>query len=223
MKKLLSFLCIVMLTFLTAFAATCDKNNGGEQQSSLSSSSEAEEVLSNVTLANYHVTLYQGKTYQMQATIDESLTGVLVFWSVNDTSIATIDDNGLITASTQNTGTTIGYVQCGLERLPFEITVLPYVPENSYFAAFAKTEFNLNVNGEINLSDGLRVTLGEQEISDYSITATVVSDETAVSLTDGVLKGLKTTESAVSVLLTVSSTVDGVAYSAQQLITVNVY
>jgi hypothetical protein len=159
----------------------------------------------------------------MQATIAEELSGVLVFWSVNDTSIATIDDNGVIKASTENTGTTIGYVQCGIERLPFEITVLPYAPEDSYYASFAKTSYNLNVEGEVNLSDGLHVTFGSQTLTDYTITATVISDDTAVSCTNGVLKGLKATDSAVSVLLTVTSVINGETYSAQQLILVNVY
>ena len=87
---------------------------------------------------------------------------------------------------------------------------------------FTQKQFTLNVGSEYNLYSAITVKLGEKEVTEYSITGEA-DDENAVSLTDGVLKGLQTCESGVNVLITLSAIVDGVAYETQALITVFIY
>ena len=211
MKKLFTLFCIPVLLFAMLFGVAC-----GDKETT---SSEEKKDLIAITMAT--VEIAEEKTFQLEVVLDESVEeGRILVWSSSDPSVATVDQNGLVTAIKK--GTAICSVSCGKDTARCVITVTDYQPEASFSAVWTQKQFTLNVGSEYNLYSAITVKLGEKEVTEYSITGEA-DDENAVSLTDGVLKGLAANADGVNVLLTVSADVDGVAYETQALITVFIY
>ena len=211
MKKLWALFCIPVLLFAMMFGVAC-----GEKKTT--SSEEKKDLIS---LNTTTVEIAEEKTFQLEAILDEGVEeGRILVWSSSDPSVATVDQNGLVTAVKK--GTTICSVSCGKDTARCVITVTDYQPEVSFSAIWTQMQFTLNVDSEYNLYSAITVKLGENEVEEYLLTG-VADDGAVVAITDGVLKGLQTCESGVNVLITLSATVDGVAYQTQSLITVYVY
>ena len=211
MKKLFTLFCIPVLLFAMLFGVEC-----GDKKTT--SSEEKKDLIALVTT---NVSMAEETTFQLEVVLDESVEeGRILVWSSSDTSVVTVDQNGLLTAVKK--GTAICSVSCGKDTARCVITVTDYQPEDSFSIALTQEEFSLNVGGEYNLYNVVTAKFGAAEVTGFSI-AGVSDDATVVSLTDGVLMGLAANADGVNVLLTVSADVDGASYQAQALITVYVY
>lgn len=188
--------------------AGCGQNNNEN-----AAPQEGEEMnQSLVSLSTSVISISEEKTYQLTATIDESLNRYLVFWSTRDEEIATVSDSGLVTAL--KVGTTICEVQCGKYFARCSITVTNYMPEDNLFVSFEKYEYNLNVDDEYVINP--IVKLGDKTIADYSLTMEV-GDSSILSTNNKTIKALKVGESDVLLTFTYQD------YTAQSLIYVKVY
>ena len=216
MKKLLALLCIPCL--LAAFATGCKDKKGDDV---VSDSSVEETVSADITLNTNKVGIYLGESFQLIPTVAEAKKGALVFWSVLNESVATVDDNGLVTAV--GVGTTVCYAQCGETTVPCSITVYEKALTSSFHLAMDKTQYVLNVNDTYNLFSDISVRFGDKVVTEYTLTGEVNGDATAqATVENGELKAGAVAGTA-ELLLTVSATIDGNTYTDQQMITVSVY
>lgn len=216
MKKILALLCIPCL--FAAFAIGCNDNKGG---ATTSESSVEETVSADITLNTNKVGIYLGESFQLIPTVAEDKKGALVFWSVLNESVATVDDNGLVTAV--GVGTTVCYAQCGETTVPCAITVYEKALTASFRLAMDKTQYALNVNDTYNLFSDVNVSFGDKVVTEYTLTGEVNGEATAqVTVENGELKAGDVAGTA-ELLLTVTATIDGNTYTDQQMITVNVY
>ena len=171
---------------------------------------EEEKVM--LSLNTNSISISKEKTYKLEATVDSSLSKYLLFWSVENENVATIDDDGLVHAV--NTGYTICIAQCGRYQARCAVEVTPYVPNSSFSVSFEKTTFSLNVNDTYKLVP--TVKLGDTVITNYSSTG-AVSNSSVISYSNDVISALSAGES--DILLTYSYQ----EYSVQQLLHVVVY
>lgn len=114
MKK--SIIGVAALLCLTALVG-CNNNNNSESSSNMSSSQDSGSSSSSsynpdiirvqsvsITPGKSSVYLDSGNTIQLKATVNPTnATNKSVTWSSSDTSIATVDDNGLVTCLDQGT------------------------------------------------------------------------------------------------------------------------
>lgn len=210
MKKLLTLFCMPVLLFAMLLGGC-----GGDKKTSMGENKDL------ISLNTTSVEITEESTFQLEVILDESVEeGRILVWTSSDPTVATVDQNGLVTGLKK--GTAICSVSCGKDTARCVVTVGDYLPSDSFSVTLTQEEFTLNVDGEYNLYAAVKAKLGSADVTDYTLTGQS-DNEAVVSLTDGVLKGLQTNVEGVNVLLTVSATVDGRAYSAQALITVFVY
>ena len=201
MKKLFSFLAlaVALISCGTASKARVINRSGNSTQAM-------------ITLNVNTVSISEEKTFQLEATIDPSLSRYLLFWSSENEDVATIDDHGLITAV--KVGYTICVAQVGSYFARCAVEVTNYVPDDDLSVSFAKTSYNLNVNDTYELSPVVK--LGKEVITDYTVTA-LISDNNIVSYSNNVITALRAGQC--DILLTYSY----LEYSIQQLLHVAVY
>ena len=196
MKRLLAFLLFIPLMI------------GGCKQNS-SSSHEQEPNL--ISLSETTITLSEDKTHQLVVTIDDSLKNYLVFWTMRDESIASVED-GLVTA--KKVGSTICTVQVGKYSANCAVNVTNFEPLADLNIILNETEYNLNVNDTFTLP--IVVKYGSETIADYTISGEP-SNSNVVSFTNGILTALAVGQSDILLTVTYESC------TANKLINVNVY
>ena len=158
------------------------------------------------------ISISEEKTFKLEATIDPSLQKYLLFWSIENENVATVDDNGLVTGI--KTGYTICTAQCGKYQVRCVVEVTPYVPGESLSVSFEKTEFALNVGDSYKLNTVVK--LGKEVITNYSVSAQI-ENSSVVSFTNETINALSSGESKLLV------TYSYLEYSVQQLLNVVVY
>ena len=204
-KRLLAIFPLVFVLFgCTIF------NKNKNKTPDNSANSEPQKAM--VELNTNSISLSEEKSYQLEARIDSSLSKYLLFWSIENENIATIDDNGLVTAV--STGYTICVAQCGKYQARCVVEVTPYVPNSSLSVSFEKTSFILNVNDTYTLNP--IVKFGGSVVSEYS-SSSQISNSAVVSYSNNTITALSVGEC--DILLTYSY----LEYSIQQLLHVVVY
>ena len=173
--------------------------------------SKNKEEKTYLSLSETAITLSEDQTFQLEATIDKSLDGYIVFWNIRDEDVASVD-NGLITA--KKVGSTICTVQVGQYTADCAVNVVSFAPVETLDISLEKNEFNLNVDDEYELP--LTVTLGNQIITDYQLSADI-SDKSVASFNNKTITALSS--GTTTMLLTATYQ----ECTANELITVTVY
>lgn len=207
-KRILAVFPLIFVLFGCSFNLFNKNKNKTPEQSD--NNTEPEKVM--VSLNTNSISISQEKTYKLEATIDSSLSKYLLFWSVENENVATVDDNGLVTAV--STGYTICTAWCGKYQARCVVEVTPYVPNNSLSVSLEKTSFTLNVDDAYSLNPVVK--FGNTVVTNYSV-ASQISNSSVVSYSNNTITALQAGES--DILLTYSY----LEYSVQQLIHVVVY
>ena len=175
MKKLLNVL-IVMLLGVCCFTAC----GGGEMQESSSSSSEVKQE-STIEIVNNEITFQVGESPQLE--VVTSKPNVYVFWSARDTHVATISDNGVVTAIAE--GQTICYAEFGGKSAMCLVKVVPkgVEPVLSISASYAGNSVTIYKGETLPMS--ITVKLGDTVVEDAQVEYAVASE--IASVTDGIL------------------------------------
>ena len=143
-KRLLMLPLLTLLVF-----GGCDKNNKKNQ-----GNSDQTEPISLVTFSETKISIPEERTHQLVATIDESLNGYLRFWSSENESIATVNDDGLVTAVSK--GNTIIVLQCGTYFARCAVEVTYYVPNDALSVSLPLKTYTLNANDDYIISPTLK-------------------------------------------------------------------
>ena len=197
-KRLLFLLAIVPSLF------GCKSNKNNEQTPEEQHEENTQQML---VLNTNSIKISEEKTYKLEVTVDPSLQKYLLFWSIENESVATVDNAGLVTGV--KTGYTICTAQCGKYQVRCVVEVTPYVPNEYLSVSFEKISYTLNVNDTYTLNP--IVKLGNERISNYSSSAEI-SDSNVISYSNNVITALAIGES--DILITYSYQ----EYSTQQLL-----
>ena len=198
-KRLICLLAFATMLFGCNKASKNNSNNNNVIQNA-------------ITLNATTISVSEEKTFQLEATVDPSLERYLLFWSSEDERVATVSDDGLVTAI--KTGYTIIVAQVGKYFARCAVEVTNYEPMDSLSVSFERTTFNLNVDDTYELTPVVK--LGSEVIEQYTV-ASLISDDEVISYSNGVITALSAGNA--DILLTYSY----LEYSVQQLLHVAVY
>ena len=175
MKKLFHVL-VAMFLGVCCFTAC----GGGEMQESSNSSSEVKQE-NTIEFVNNEITLHVGETLQLE--VVTSKPNVYVFWSARDTHVATISDNGVVTAIAE--GQTICYAEFAGKSAMCLVKVVPkgVEPVLSISASYAGNSVTIYKGETLPIS--ITVKLGDAVVEDAQIEYSVASE--IASVTDGIL------------------------------------
>ena len=207
--KIKRLLCLLALAPTLSACNLFKKNKEETPQEQHEDSQESQNLL---VLNTNSISLPEEKTYKLEATIDPSLSKYLLFWSIEDESVATITDTGLVTAV--KIGYTICVAQCGKYQARCAIEVTPYVPEDTLSVYFEQTNYVLNVNDTYILSPVVK--FGRETVTTYT-SAAQISNTSVIDYANDVITAKSAGES--DLLITYSYQ----EYSVQQLLHVVVY
>lgn len=154
-----------------------------------------------ISFADSSLTLQEGESKQLSVSKPESLKNYLVFYSVANTSIASIDGDGLLTALKE--GNTVVLAKCGASKASLSLTVTSYEPD---------ALLSLSVPEEATLEAGdvyapsVSARLGDKVLSaeEYSLAA-ISSDESVCLWQDGAAHALKAGSATLSFTLSYRS------------------
>ena len=197
-KRLLFLLAIVPSLF------GCKSNKNNEQTPEEQHEENTQQML---VLNTNSIKISEEKTYKLEVTVDPSLQKYLLFWSIENENVATVDNAGLVTGV--KTGYTICTAQCGKYQVRCVVEVTPYVPNEYLSVSFEKTSYTLNVNDTYTLNPVVK--LGNERINNYTSSAEI-SDSNIISYSNNVITALAIGES--DILITYSFE----EYSTQQLL-----
>lgn len=159
MKKRLLLLPLLLLLVFGGCKKKSEENPGNSEQN---------ETVSLVTFSETTLSLPEERTHQLVASIDESLNGYLRFWSSENESVATVSDEGLVTAVSK--GNTIIVLQCGSYFARCAVEVVSYVPDDALSVSLPLETYTLNVNNDYIINPTLK--LGSSVISSgYTLNA----------------------------------------------------
>ena len=159
MKKILLLLPLLSLLVFGGCNKKSKENQGNSEQV---------EPVSLVTFTENAISIPEERTHQLVASIDESLNGYLRFWSSEDERIATVNDEGLVTAVSK--GNTIIVLQCGKYFARCAVEVVSYVPNDALSVSFPSETYTLNINDDFVINP--TVKLGSNVIANgYSLSA----------------------------------------------------
>ena len=145
----------LLLTSFMVFG--CNKNNESAPE-------EKKDEKVYLTISQTSIYLSEDTTYQLEITVDDSLKNNLVFWDIRDEDIASVDEDGLVTA--KKIGSTICTVQVGTYTAKCAVNVTDFEPSATLSIDLNKTTFNLNVGDTYELD--FDVKLGEEIVTDYT-------------------------------------------------------
>ncbi len=135
-------------------------------------------------------------------------------WSSDNEDIATVDENGMVSAVKK--GNTIVVLQVGQYFARCAVEVTDYSPNETLSVAFSKDHYNLNVNDEYVLSPVIK--FGNEVINNYQITFESSNANVATYLAESSsIKAVGPGEC--DILFTFAY----LTYSVKELIYVNVY
>ena len=160
------------------------------------SQSESGEEFPSIVLSANSIKVAEDRTFQLTATVSDSLKNYLIFWNMRDENIATVQD-GLVTGV--SVGNTICTVKCGQYQAICAIEVTNYEPDAALSIKLSRTSYAIAKNDEYVLP--LRVMYGEEEITDYELQNNILNPS-IVSMENKTIKALELGDT--SILLTVS-------------------
>lgn len=167
---------------------------------------EEEFVSPEISLSEAKINISEGSTFQLTATTSE--TSMIVYWFTRDNDIATVSNDGLVTAL--KAGNTICYAQVGKNTAMCSVNVTPYEPDEALYVTSTQTEIELDVGDEYLLP--LTVTYGKQEVTDYTVRAEV-KDETICSYSSNSITALKAGNTTVLVTVNYLDNMDQLLFT----------
>ncbi len=176
MKKILScILAIVVCMF--GFTSCSNSQDSGNSESNKTGNVSIEFV-------NPELELEVGES--IKAEVTTSRKNAPVFWSIRDQSIASVSNNGVITALA--VGETVCYAEFGGETAMclIKVTERGAIPELSVTIPYYNNQVSLYVNGELNLQVGVKLGDGVAEGATLEYT---VADPEVATVENGVLTG----------------------------------
>ena len=133
----------------------CNKQGGGSKPT------PTPEQYINVAVTQ--VTLEEEETYQIVTEV--LVENTIVFYSTNNKNVATVTDDGLVTAVAA--GETMINIRGGKDYYSVFVTVMPYQAKDSVQIVLTKKSYTLSVDDEFVLP--LAVKYGNDAIEDYEI------------------------------------------------------
>lgn len=155
------------------------------------------------------ITIPEDSTFQLEV-VENSLSN-LVFWYSKDEDVATIDDDGLVTAIKE--GSTIAYAQCGQTVAKCLVVVTPYEAKEELSISLPKDSYALNTGDIFDLP--VTVKYGKEEVA-VSFTYTY-ENEGIVSIYNNQVIGMAKGETAVIITASYQS------YQATTMVNITVY
>ena len=116
-----------------------------------------------INVAVTQVTLEEEETYQIVTEV--LVENTIVFYSTNNKNVATVTDEGLVTAVAA--GETMINIRGGKDYYSVFVTVMPYQAKDSVQIVLTKKSYTLSVDDEFVLP--LVVKYGNDAIEDYEI------------------------------------------------------
>ena len=203
MKKIL-YCFFVTLLCLFCFASCGEK----EKETSSSTSSTAKE--SNIAFVHNEIVLSVGES--VQAEIEVSKKNVFIFWSISDESLATVSNNGVITALAE--GQTICYAEFAGEKVMCLVKIIaPQAKPLLSISVPYDEEINLYVGDSLALK--ATVKLGDSVLETAQVEYKIDSAD-ILSIENGRLNGI----GVGSTTVLISATYEGQTVSTS--LTVNV-
>jgi len=166
MKRLL-YCVLIMLTCLLCFFSC-----GKEKDSGDNSSSSSEEKKSEIAFVQNEITVSVGES--VQAEVETAKKNVFIFWSIRDENLATVSDDGVITALAE--GQTICYAEFAGERVMCLVKIVSRQakPLLSVSLPYAQETVTVYVGDSLAINE--TVKFGDSVINDaqveYEITQT---------------------------------------------------
>ncbi len=196
---------LLSLLFIPFLLGGCNNSSNASKESGTSTNvTEA-----NISLTESKISLMEGETHQLEAIVKR--TGSLIFWSIRDNDIASIDDDGLVTALKE--GETMAYAKCGKDVAMCAVRVNKLDASSDLYLISDKTSFNLNINDTFELP--IVAKYGSQVVEPtYTY---FISDEAIISISDKVITAL----ASGTTLLLVTGTYQDL--TAELLLSINVY
>lgn len=205
----MKFLRLLLLPISLLFVLSGCSNN---KSSSVEPSND--EPINLISLSENYISLPEERSHQLTATIDSSLNRYLKFWSSENEDVATIDDNGMVTAVKK--GNTIVVLQVGQYFARCAVEVTDYLPNDALSCVFSKDNYNLNVSDEYVLKPIIK--FGEEVITEYQLSFESSDSNVATYLVENSsIKAIG--EGKCDILFTITY----LTYSVKELIYVNVY
>lgn len=203
-KKFLIISVLLFAALISVFSAGCGKDPGQPTESG------------SISFEERTVELREGQSVKITPKIS-SAGGGLIFWSVKDPEIASVDDDGNITALTS--GSTVCYAQYGEDVARCIIVVKEYEAPNSLSIRLSDDSFTL-AKGDVFVLP-IIIRFGKEKVATGYAIESVVTDKNVATEKDGVVTAVN--EGTTDVLLKVSYTVESRTYVAEQLVKINVY
>ena len=198
MKKVI--ICIVtLLTFVMCFSA-CKKDGGETSTNEPTSVITSEAPEHTVEISHSDISLLVGETFQLSA--ESSKPNAIVFWRVDDPKIATVTDDGLVTALA------IGQTICkatvgGVEAICLiKVGAKQATPMLSVSVPYDNNDATMLVGETLDVK--AEVKLGDTVVTDATIEY-VLSESGVVSVANGVI----TAESIGSTTLIINVSYNG--------------
>ena len=200
MRKVI--ICMLVLLAFTACFTACKKSKKKTQtpppttSTPVTSSPTSEPPAYTIEISQSEVSLFVGDTLQLEAIV--SKPNVYVFWSVQDSSVAKVSDEGEITALA--VGQTICYAKFGGQEAICLIKVSPKqaTPMLSVEVGYVNNSLTMYLGDTVNVNATVR--LGDDVVDGASVEY-ALSSAGIVSIEDGVIvsKAIGTVEIEVKV------------------------
>ena len=180
--------------FLVALLCVCGFSACGKDKTTVDSSSTSEVKESSIAFAQNEITLSVGQS--VKAEIETSKKNIFIFWSIRDTNLATVSDDGVITALAE--GQTICYAEFAGDTIMclVKITAEQAKPLLSVSVPYAKEGVTLYVGDSLAIK--ATVKLGDSVLDnaqvEYEIDATDI-----VRVEDGKVFGDKVGSAIVTI------------------------
>ncbi len=172
MKRII-YCLIAILMCIFGFSA-CDDNNGTE--------SSSQQQATSIEFVKNEIVLQVGE--QVQAEVVTSESNVFIFWSISDKSLATISDDGVITALAE--GQTMCYANFDGATAMCLVKILPKTaqPMLSISVPYAENKVVLYAGDSLDLMVGVK--LGNEVCNDAQLSFVPAKAQIA-SVENGVL------------------------------------
>ena len=193
MKRLLSVLVATLLG-VCCFTAC----GGGEGQESSSSSGEVNQE-NTIEFVDNEITLQVGESLQLE--VVTSKPNVYVFWSARDTHVATVSDNGVVTAIA--VGQTICYAEFAGKSAMCLVKVVSKEAEPVLSISALYEGNSVTIYKGDTLPMSIIVKLGDTIVEDAQIEYSVASE--IVSVADGILSADGVGETTITAMVEYNS------------------
>ena len=186
MKKII--ICVIAIVVAVACLVVCakvGKNNSSTSEPSSTpavSAPSSEAPAYTIELLHSEVTLSVGETFKLEAVV--SKPNAYVFWSVQDSTIAKVSNDGTVTALA--VGQTICYAKFGTQEAMCLIKVAPEQATPMLSVSVAHQDNSVILYAGDSLDVNATAKLGDKILTDAAIEY-IVADTAIVSVANGTI------------------------------------